>query len=212
MISVFDAVKECLYHDEIPLESMRKGLLNFSAYAKKIIPQIEKRTFKKVKHGTIVVALARLSKNIGEIQALKPDVKVTNLIIKSPLYEYTFDKSDQVLDRISQLTSHLSQSESYFAITQGISEVTLIMSEEIKSKIDDKFLDRTKSKYSDLVAITIRFPDEYLSVPNVIYSLVSLLATRRINLIEIVSTYTELSFIIKKEDMSRAIEALSQVQ
>ena len=42
-----------------------------------------------------------------------------------------------------------------------------------------------------------------------IYTLVASIATKRINLIEIVSTFTEISFIVRQTDMRATIDILN---
>ena len=52
--------------------------------------------------------------------------------------------------------------------------------------------------------------EEYIEVPNMIYALVAALASKRINLIEIVSTFTEISFIVRQKDMSKTVDILKE--
>jgi len=57
----------------------------------------------------------------------------------------------------------------------------------------------------------VRFvEEEYIEVPNMIYALVAALASKRINLIEIVSTFTEISFIVRQKDMSKTVDILKE--
>ena len=69
----------------------------------------------------------------------------------------------------------------------------------------------TKGHYDNLSAITVRFIEkDYIEVPNMIYTLVSALAVKHINLIEIVSTFTEISFIVSQQDIKRVVDIFKE--
>ena len=52
------------------------------------------------------------------------------------------------------------------------------------------------------------FSQSYLTQPNVIFSIIAMLASHQINLLEIVSTYTELTMILEKKELERTIQIL----
>ncbi len=84
MLKVTDTVLDLISADELALEALRAGFLNYSAYADKILPQVENLTKKPVQKGTIVVAISRIAKNASKLTSpLKPDVVLTDLSIKS---------------------------------------------------------------------------------------------------------------------------------
>lgn len=210
MIKVSEAVEELINGDEIALEAHKIGILNLSAYAKTIKPTIEKMLLKPAEVGTIVVALSRIKTNTNNSPALKPHVKIEELSIKSPLSDITYYKNVQTLKALSKLPGKLAEN-GFLTITQGINEITIICSKELEKDILKYFETAPKGKYEDLVALTAKFDEkEYIEVPNMIFTLGSALATKRINLIEIVSTYSEISFIVKNADMQTTIDSLKQ--
>jgi hypothetical protein len=109
---------------------------------------------------------------------------------------------------MKELPSQFEKTDEFFTITQGMHEITIICSEELKEKVLSSINFSPKVMISDLIALSVRFPTTYISVPNTIYSLVGILALRHINIMEIVSTYSELTFILQKEEMKSAIDAL----
>jgi hypothetical protein len=72
------------------------------------------------------------------------------------------------------------------------------------------FNEEPKAVYRNQVGITVRFSKEYLPVPNVLYTLQAALAVHKINFTEVISTYTEFSFIIDKENLEIATRALQK--
>lgn len=77
-----------------------------------------------------------------------------------------------------------------------------------------KFLSGEKilNKEKNLVALTIIFTaDDFLHTPGVIFNAVRKLAWDNINIYEIVSTMTELTFILSKKDSMKAYDVLQEM-
>lgn len=211
MIKVSDIVEQLIKTDELALESLREGLLNLSAYADKILPQVRNATFNEAKKGTIVVALSRLSKTLAsdKTPSLKPELKLTDIGVKSSLAGIVFDKTADIQRKIAVLHPFQISLDDMFSVSEGPSEVTLICTEKSKEKILKSFDTKPKYVFEDLVALTVKYSEQYAKMPNIYYVLVSALAHKRINIVEIVANFTEVSFIIKKEDMEEALKALN---
>lgn len=210
MIKIIDTVLDLISADELALEAMRAGLLNYSAFADKILPQVENLTKKPVQKGTIVVAISRIAKYANKvISPLKPNVKLTDLSIKSSLCALTFEKTLDIQRKIAVLTPFQLTTADLFTITEGPTEVTLIISEKAKQRIVKEFATKPKAEIDDLVAITVQYPEKLSNTPNLHFVLLSSLASKRIQIIEIVSTFSETSFIVKRESMEEAIKALN---
>jgi len=211
MITISDSVKQIISGSDVALESMRAGILNNSAFAEQIRPEIESKVWKPVKKGSIVVALSRIKSQINNIPKLKPDVIIESISVKSPLGEISFEKTKEVIRATSLLSAKLINENGFLTITQGINEITIIYPEHLKDIIIKHFKIKPKGEYDNLMAVNCSFVEEnYIEVPNMIFSLVSALASKRINIIEIVSTFTELSFIIRNKDMQETIDALKK--
>lgn len=211
MITVAKSVEEIIQADDLGLEALRAGILNLSAYAQKILPLVEEQTMKPVELGTIVVALSRISANTLEaIPPLKPDVHIQDMSIKTPLCELTFERTMANSEKLSKLPKAWFYEE-FFTVTQGLGEVTIICLATMKEKVLQHFFEKPKGIYNNLVAVTIRFKEEgYIEEPNMIFTLVSALASKRINLIEIVSTFTEISFIVRDKEMNQTVQVLQR--
>ena len=59
-----------------------------------------------------------------------------------------------------------------------------------------------------LVSLTMLFSGDFLQTPGIIFQALRLLAWENINVYEIISTMTELTVVIRKEDSTRGYEAL----
>lgn len=210
MIKVTDVVLEVLEADELALEAMRAGLLNFSAYADSIQKRIEKTTLKPVQKGTIVVALSRIAKNPSlKAAPLKPEVKLTDLSIRSSLCALTYEKTADMQRKVAVLHPFQIAPHELFTIAENPTEITLVVGQKAKEKITKQFDAKPKGAIDNLVAITVQYQEELASTPNTHFVLLSALAAKRIALIELVTTFTETTFVLKKEDMEKAMKVLN---
>ena len=206
MMKISGSVEEIVVEDDIALEALRANILNLSAYAAQIRKLVEEKTHKQVKAGSIVVALSRLANKVKMLPALRPRVKIIDLAIKAPLCEVSYEKTRDNLVSLTSLRAAIGQNSDFLTITQGVGELTIICSQSLKPRVVEYMKSKPVGQYDELGAITVRFNEsEYIEEPNMIYSLISELAKKRINLIEIISTFTELSFVVRKPDIERTV-------
>src|SRR5687767_10762859 len=89
MISIADALNEIIQSYPFIEEGLNRGLINYSAFAREIKPQIEERLYKQVKEGAIVMALKRISENLNKNSKKQPKLNLTDLTVRSNLSEIT---------------------------------------------------------------------------------------------------------------------------
>lgn len=206
MLTISQAVAKRVREDSFAMEAISLRVLNNRAYAKIIKKDIEKATFKPVTIGSIVVALTRLKDEISDSNFI-PYVVINSFKVISALSEITYSTS-MIEGKLTDLREKES-SEEFFSITQGGNETTIICPTERKEKIQKGINTPPKVIINNLVAVSVSFSDKYMDTPNTIYSLVRALALRKINVIEIVSTYTELTFIVRSEELESTVHALN---
>ena len=94
-------------------------------------------------------------------------------------------------------------------ITLGSHEVSLAVSEKYRSLVSELAKDEeVLHQMDDLVALSLVFTGDFLQTPGIVYEAVRHLAWEQINVIEIVSTMNELTFVIKREDSMKAFDVL----
>src|SRR3989338_1346805 len=108
MVSIADVLDEIIQNYPFIEEGLSKGLINYSAFARQIRPQIEKRLYKNIKEGTIMMALKRLSGKLAELQSNKPRLNLTDLTVRSNLTEFTFANSQTLPEKEAELFNKLS--------------------------------------------------------------------------------------------------------
>lgn len=210
MIKVPDVVENILKKNEVALEALRADLLNISAYAASIQKQVEEQSLKPVKKGTIAMAISRLSKKIlRNTPQMKPDITISHIRVNEPFCLLAWDKTFDVQRKLSTLYPFVVSANDLPAITGGLSEVLLFCLEEAKEKVLKHFGVKPKEIVDNLVGVSAQFSSQYLETPNIFYALFATLAAKRINVIDVVSTRTELVFFVRKQDMEETVQALN---
>lgn len=212
MLRISAAVEQEVRRSEAILESLRLGVLNLSAYALSIHDQIEAACMKPVKHGSIVVALSRLQPVIQASSSLRPTVHIDDMSVKSPLADITYERTDESLAASKRLQQERSRgANDFFTLTEGVHEITIICAQKDVEMVKRVMGDTPKAFFTELTGISLRFDPAYIDVPNAIYAILGALAIESINVLEIVSTYAELTVIVRDEDATRSIARLRTV-
>lgn len=214
MISAADALNDIIKSYPLIEEGLSKGIINYSALVREVKPQIEKRLYKSVKEGAIVMALKRISEQLNkEKSRQKIKLDLTNLTVRSNLTEFTFLNSESLADRQRELFNQLApQKDIFCAISQGIRETTFIASPEAALVLEKIFSPETliiKTKH--LSSVTIHLPKESAKTPGVYYQILKMLAWERINVLEVISTYTELTIVFDNKDVDKAFSILKNL-
>jgi hypothetical protein len=206
MLKVSDAVKEAVFNSDVALSSLADGVLNLSAYAKQIHRQIERTTMKSVKLGTIVAALARLGQNLDRLPLRIPEVTLRDIAAKSGLCEIAFEQTLDARENLKKLySSNFLSNKDFFTVTHGVGELAIITSEKHKAHILQSFRgQKPKMVFEKLCAVTVRFDEHYIHTPGQTFWLVRKIALRHLNIVEIVSTFTELTFLLHEIDIEKA--------
>ena len=206
MTNITEAIKYILSTDSTNQEALKQGTLNLRAYATKIHERVETLTKKPVKLGSMVMVLSRLKKVVLGFENPGIDLIIEGLSIKTDLVVVNYEKTLKIIKNISQ-THFARNDKDFFVITESLSEIAIIYPFSKMVLFNDQIKIKEKSKFTNAVAITLTFSDEYVTVPNVLHAFVSCLAAKKINLLQIVSTLTEVSFIIENKDMDESVNA-----
>lgn len=213
MIKISDVVRDLTQSSEIALTALSEGYLNLSAYAKLIQPEVERRTRKPVSMGSIVVALSRFAGSLKREEPLLPDVVLESLSVKSGLVEITFDKTKENRDRLQDLIQDKNfVAADFFTLTHGVGELSIVVPDALRDSVLAIYKrERPKLILGNLASLTVRFDEKYLEIPNTIYALLRHLALKRIDVVEIVSTFTELTFLLKQEDLNESFVTINKL-
>ena len=192
--------------------ALTNGYMNMSSYAYQIKAKVEKLAKKPVTITSLVVSLSRLRKEFKKEKPLIQNVAITNITTKLPLSEIVYENTNAIINKLESLHKKISVTrEDFFTATVGTKEATIVCSSHMERNIIKHFGIKPKFVGHNLTAVGISFTEDHLQIPNTIFSLIAVLAKARINLAEIVSTYTELIFIVQEKDFSKTVALFSEL-
>lgn len=215
MITVPEVVEDIVKRSPFLEEGLSLGLINLSALARRIQPEIQEKLWKDIQEGAIVMALKRLSSRLQKRESTITPVlkKITDISVRSNLVEYAFQNSSTLFDRQRQLmTSIEGKSNIFLTMTDGIHETSLFASKSLEKQIEDIFgAEHLRKRIDNLSAITLILPEETIDVPGVYYTILKMLAWEGINFIEAVSSFTELTIIVEDKNVDAAFSVLKKI-
>ena len=212
MVTVSHLVKKVVSENSFLLEAMSKELISHGNLAEQLKPEIEQELGKKVKETAIVMALRRYEEELqGFDKKIRKFEFQGEIIVRTNIIDFNVVKSSGLLNNIKNLYGLVDFGRGdTLNIILGSNEISIVTNEKYKEKLS-KFLKGEKilNKEFDLVALTIIFEGKnFLTTPGVIFTAIRKLAWEQINIYEIVSTKTELAFILNKKDSMKAYNAL----
>lgn len=198
-------------------ESMTEGLVNVSALARKIQPEIVELTGKDVKEGAIVMAIKRMQPGLYH----KLNIKIKNVLgelgdflVRSNLLDFTFQNSDTLGAKQAELIRMLNtESDGFFALCKGVTETTIVTADKHHEKIERLFANEKLVKTTkDLASITVKLPFSNSEIHGIYYYILKQLAWEGVNIIEVISTANEFTVIVEQKDVDKAFKILMQLK
>ena len=211
MATISHLVKHLIKDKPFLQEALANKLISYGNLAEQLTAKIEEELGKKVKHSAVVMALRRYSDELeDEHQQVKPFNYKSEIIMKTNVCDICVLRKPTLMKKLSKLYDMVNFDKGdTLNIILGNFEVSIVTNEKYKQKVLD-FLkeDKILNKESNLVALTMRFTDDFIHTPGVIFTVIRKLAWESINIFEIVSTLSELTLILRKADAVKAYEAL----
>jgi hypothetical protein len=212
MITIQQAVHKLVTETPLMEDCLKKGLINYSAFARLYKKEIEEQLMKSVQNGAIIMALKRIAGNVKH-REFAPNIfnKPPEMIVRSNLFEVTI-KHIPTLSLMNLLGTLKSKQDNFLTLTEGVFETTIIASNELKNELLHKIPNELIiSQIDNLSSITIKLPKENIVTPGIYYVLLKPLAWENINVIEVVSTTNENSIIFHEDDVDRAFVLLKNI-
>ena len=209
---ISDEIKQMVLARPFLEEAISRGIVNLSALARDLMRELEETMNRPVSEGAVMMALKRLS---GKMHKDAPDFpeslrRMSNMTVFSDLSEFTYKRSPQTMKRLGLLIQEIQKETGvFFTFSHGTHEITLIISQALTESVKKVFKgERLSAELVHLSAISIKLPDETVETPGIHYSILKQLSWNRINIIEVVSTYTELTIVLERQHIDIAFSIL----
>lgn len=215
MISVAHLVQKYIDERSNLSEAMARGIVSYSSLAREMKGDIEKELGKKVNTLSITMALRRYSEKIVEKHKNTKEIKASEIVMKTNLCDICAVKSPSLMGRLKSLHSIVDfEKGETFNIIHGSYEVVIVTNEaHEKSVLDVLSEEKVLHIERNLAALSLVYPkaDEFLYTTGVMFQAIRALSWENINIFEVVSTNTELTFIINKEELMKGYKCLEKL-
>lgn len=214
MITVPEAADKIIKRSRYLSEAISKSLINLSALARYIKPELEEMLNKKVSHTAVSMALNRLAASIKPKYIFKNIFKSSpDMIVQSNLIGFTISNSEKLADKCPSILKLSNTNNRHFlTITRGVFDTTIIASKDLAKNVREILKDEVSiAEFTNLSSITIKLPKEAISTPGIYYFFLKSLAWEGVNIIEIVSSYLEFTLILPEKETNKAFSILQSL-
>ncbi len=212
MTSVSRATIKLLQEKPYIHEALEKDLINISALAEMLLPEVENEAG-KTKVAAISMSIRRYLEEDNKAKYKKVILNSSmNITLKSDLFEISLAKTPGINKILMELYNVIDAGEGdTLNIIQGNHEV-LIISDSIHEKKFEKILKGQKIKRikRNISSLSIRIPREVIDTPGFYFSITRVLAIENIPIVDIVNTETEATLIIEDKYVTKAYSLLKQ--
>jgi hypothetical protein len=202
-----------LRHQPFLDDALSKDLLNFSALAEHLQPEVEKILRKPVKLGSIIMALRRYSpqRNLLKNANLR---EMGDIVVRSGITEFTYLNSNTLLGNQAMLMNSVKdQIGVYLNYSSTYQESNILVSTDLKERVEDFFKDETLvSVKSELSSITIALPKNSSKTVGLYFYIFKLLAYEGIPVFEMISTSNYFALFLEKEYINQAFLLLNEIK
>lgn len=213
MVTISNIVQK-LVNDRIFIqEPMSKGIISYGSLADQLKPEIEEDLGKKVKTHAIVMALRRYAETIKQKHKEVTFDYSSEIILKTDICDIALLRSSSLLKKLKSLYDVVDfEKGDILNIIHGRHEVSVVTNTRYREKLLSLLKgEKILNVEQNLVSLTLTYSKNYLYTPGVIYNVVRNIAWENINIFEIVSTYTELTFILHKKDAVKGYKVLEKL-
>jgi hypothetical protein len=214
MITIAAAVEKVVRDSPLLEECLAAGIVNLSAAARIIRPRVEAESMKKAGDAALVMALRRLAPHLkrkaGDPRGILRLIR--DITVRSNITEFTFRNSDTILQRQVRLLQTIrGEGEHFITCTQGVHEMTVMVHADLEHVVEKVFHgEKRVSRVANLAALGIHLTPKVVEVPGVYYAILKQLTWAGINVVEVVSTMTELTLMLEKKNVDRAFLVLKK--
>ncbi len=197
--------------------ALSQGIINLTSLAREIQPNIENGLRKPAKSGAIVMALKRISDSLEFISTHKIIGVLKNLgdiTVRSSLVDYSFSISESLLLSQGKLLSKIENlKDVFYTSSRGVAESNIIVSKNISYFVDELFQKEIcNSKTENLSSITIKLPDENVTIPGIYYFIFQRLSWEGVNINEVISTSNEFTILMDETQVNIAFEVIKDLK
>ncbi len=214
MVTVSAVVKRIVNEKPFLQEGLRQGIISFAALAESIKQQVEQQLGEEVSHAAVIMALRRHSEALaeGEVKKIR-FAPHTQLTLKTNLVYFSVKRSPQLFKRLETLYKLFDyEAGDTFNVIHGNQEVSIITDDKHEKEVIAAIgSGQVATQEKNLVSISMGLERDFLYTPGIIFAVTRKLYWDNINIFELVTAATELTFIFHKKDAMRAYASIQEL-
>lgn len=213
MITVPEAAEIIVKRSRYLSEAMTKGIINNSSLARYIKLEIEEMLIKKVSLSSIIMALKRFQKELKPQNPYKTIFKTTpTMFLRSNLIEVNLLNSESLKPKYQKIMELDNINKHLLLFSKNNNETTIIISNDLYKEVKNILQKETVvSTFKGLSSISIQLPESAIKTPGIFYFFLKSLAWEGINILEIISSYSEFTLIFEDKEVNKAFSILKSL-
>lgn len=214
--SVSRKVRDIVDRTPFLRDILGKGFLNYSNFAQDILPEVSQACGKAVRESAIVMALRRYGQDLQK-QNSGTDVSELQytIVMHTKIVYLDYAKTSDLVQRIGDIyrLASVTNSADFLNVTIGSSTVTIGISENLLGELQKLVgSSRVLFRANDMVALSMVWGSQQIQTPGIVYEAARRLAWNSINVLGILSTVAELTFVINRADSFEAYRVLQDLK
>lgn len=209
-------VEEYIKENSFIEESLNRGIINVAALAEQFLPRLQKDFGKELTLTSVNMAIRRYGERNREKEAnnWKNKKHIEDINIRNNLIAINFKKTSLAQKKIKEIYNLIEgENGDYITVTEGRNEIMIITNKKYEEEISDICGEvEFKIKVISLGAIQIKLKETAINEIGVFHKIIKEISWNHLNIVDIVSTYTELIIILKEDDLMRAFEILRKLE
>lgn len=188
---------------------------NYSGIARTIAPQVEKKVGSSVKINAIIAAIQRYAQKIkGKpiMDQIFENISKFRLTLKNDMISITLKRVEKSYNLILESYKKINwETGQRILIFQSEGEISCLLDKINASLLLSNSQNEVEKIQESLSILIIKTPPEMVGVPGVIYYLTGFISRAGITLIDIVTTYREIIFVVYDKDASKTFAILDEL-
>lgn len=210
--SIQQVVKDLIEQQPFLEEALSQNLINHNELGRKLKPQVELNLKTTVKESAVSMAVRRYSRQITQEVKIKNKIELddADIIIRQGLFEFTVHKTPETIKIVRKIHDIIELSpRDFLTITYGMYEITIVTNQRIRPDLESLFEVNTRRKViNGLSALSLKLPEDASEGVGLYYIITKALAWNNVNIVEIISTWSELTLIIEDDKINLSHEVI----
>jgi len=93
-------------------------------------------------------------------------------------------------------------------ISQDNKSIVILVEDAYADEFKKRYKDRIKVFKKDLAAIVVMFPKKVIKIPGVLSKILNKFSKNKINLVQLITCYSNTTFLIERRNLFKAMDAL----